>query len=36
MEFKWTDGTNEVFRRFYIKTEDYYSEMVGGIEAGEI
>ena len=32
MEFKWTDGTNEVFRRFYIKTEDYYSEMVGGID----
>lgn len=28
--FKWTDGKNENFRRFYIETENYYSQIVGG------
>lgn len=30
MEFIWTDGNNEDFRRFYLKTEEYYSQIVGG------
>ena len=30
MEFIWTDGNNEVFRDFYLKTEEYYSRIVGG------
>ena len=30
--YKWTDGTDESFQRFYIITEDYYSKIVGGIE----
>ena len=31
----WTDGNNEVFRRFYLITEDYYSSLVGGKENRE-
>ena len=30
--FTWTDGNNDVFQKFYIKTEEYYSRIVGGIE----
>ena len=30
MEFKWTNGNDEEFHKFYIKTETYYSEIVGG------
>lgn len=30
--YKWTDGTDESFQKFYIITEDYYSKIVGGIE----
>ncbi len=30
IEFKWTDGSDESFRRFYIETENYYSQIVGG------
>ncbi len=30
IEFKWTDGSDESFRRFYIETEDYYSQNAGG------
>jgi ribosomal protein S18 acetylase RimI-like enzyme len=30
--YKWTDGNDEVFRQFYIITEDYYSSLVGGKE----
>lgn len=30
MEYVWTDGNNEVFQRFYLKTEEYYSKIVGG------
>lgn len=32
IEFKWTDGTNETFHKFYLITEDYYSKIVGGVE----
>ncbi len=28
--FKWTDGSNEDFQRFYLKTEEFYSSIVGG------
>ena len=30
LEFIWTDGNNEVFHKFYLETEDYYSSIVGG------
>ena len=30
MEYIWTDGNNEAFRRFYLKTEEYYSRIAGG------
>ena len=29
-EFTWTDGSNSDFRKFYLKTEEYYSKIVGG------
>lgn len=32
MEYIWTDGNNQEFKRFYLKTEEYYSEIVGGKE----
>lgn len=32
IEFIRTDGTNEVFHHFYLVTEKYYSELVGGRE----
>ena len=32
IEFKWTDGNDEAFRQFYIETENYYSQIVGGAE----
>lgn len=32
IEYRWTDGTNEDFQRFYLITEEYYSEIVGGIK----
>lgn len=28
--FKWTDGSDEIFQRFYLTTEEYYSSIVGG------
>ena len=31
INYHWTDGNNEDFRRFYIKTEEYYSRIAGGI-----
>ena len=31
IEYRWTDGSNEDFRCFYKKTEEYYCEIVGGI-----
>lgn len=30
IEYIWTDGNNEVFHGFYLKTEEYYSLIVGG------
>lgn len=32
IEYKWTDGTNEAFHKFYSITEEYYSKIVGGVE----
>jgi RimJ/RimL family protein N-acetyltransferase len=32
IDLVWTDGKNEEFQRFYIKTEEYYSKIVGGSE----
>lgn len=29
--FRWTDGNDEAFHRFYLKTEAYYNILVGGI-----
>lgn len=31
-DFKWTDGNNEDFKKFYLITEEYYSKLVGGLE----
>lgn len=30
--FKWTNGYDKDFRKFYLITEEYYSKIVGGIE----
>jgi ribosomal protein S18 acetylase RimI-like enzyme len=30
--YKWTDGNDKDFQGFYLKTEEYYSSIVGGIE----
>ena len=30
MEYIWTDGNDQDFLRFYLKTEEYYSRIVGG------
>ena len=30
--YKWTNGNDKDFQRFYLKTEEYYSSIVGGIE----
>ena len=30
--FRWTDGTNCDFQCFYLKTEEYYNQLVGGAE----
>ena len=30
--FQWTDGNDEAFHRFYLKTEAYYNRLVGGID----
>ena len=32
LEFRWTDGTNKDFHKFYLITEDYYNKIVGGAE----
>jgi N-acetylglutamate synthase-like GNAT family acetyltransferase len=32
IEFKWTDGTDKDFQRFYLETENYYSKIVGGLK----
>ena len=30
--YKWTNGNDIDFQKFYMKTEEYYSNIVGGIE----
>lgn len=30
VEYRWTDGKDEDFHRFYLETESYYSSIVGG------
>ena len=30
VEYRWTDGKDEDFHRFYLETEAYYSSIVGG------
>lgn len=30
VDFKWTDGKDEDFKKFYIITEEYYNKLVGG------
>lgn len=32
VEYKWTDGTNDIFHKFYLITEEYYNKIVGGAE----
>lgn len=32
IEYLWTNGMHEDFQRFYLITENYYSEIVGGEE----
>ena len=32
LEFRWTDGTDKAFHKFYLITEDYYSSIVGGVD----
>ena len=34
-EYRWTDGSNEDFHNFYLKTEEYYSNIVGGLKNRE-
>ena len=30
IDYRWTDGNDEDFRIFYLKTEEFYSSIVGG------
>ena len=32
IDYKWTDGSNEDFKKFYLKTEEFYSSIVGGLK----
>jgi len=32
LSFRWTDGNDRDFQRFYLKTEEYYNQLVGGAE----
>lgn len=32
IRYKWTDGNNRDFQRFYLSTEEYYSKLVGGVQ----
>ena len=32
VEYKWTDGNSKDFHRFYLSTEAYYSNVVGGLK----
>ena len=35
IDYKWTDGNNEDFQKFYLKTEEFYSSIVGGLKNRE-
>ena len=35
IDYKWTDGNNEDFHKFYLKTEEFYSSIVGGLKNRE-
>ncbi len=32
IEYRWTNGESEDFKRFYLITEEYYSKIVGGFK----
>ncbi|MBP3476904.1 MAG: hypothetical protein J6K48_11430 [Lachnospiraceae bacterium] len=32
IKYKWTDGSDEAFHNFYKITEEYYSQIAGGLE----
>ena len=32
LEFRWTNGTDTAFQKLYLITEEYYSNLVGGVE----
>ena len=32
IDYEWTDGSNEDFQKFYLKTEEFYSSIVGGLK----
>ena len=32
VKYRWTDGKDEDFHRFYLETEAYYNSVVGGLE----
>ena len=32
IRYKWTDGSDKDFQKFYLSTEEYYSSIVGGID----
>ena len=32
IDYKWTDGNNDDFHKFYLKTEEFYSNIVGGLK----
>lgn len=34
-DYRWTDGNDEDFRKFYRKTEEFYSSIVGGLKNRE-
>ena len=35
IDYRWTDGNDEDFRKFYRKTEEFYSSIVGGLKNRE-
>ena len=32
VNYRWTDGKDEAFQKFYLDTEEYYSNIVGGLK----
>ena len=35
IDYRWTNGNDEDFRKFYLKTEEFYSSIVGGLKNRE-